>query len=155
MLGKREPDPTPDPHLEPAPPSDLPIAFQGKAARLKRWPPHDRKTPRIISFGTRTIYQQGRFGRADIPIELEGGCDAADTTRTFYRYVGEEQWHENDVSDQPTTKVIETGIVVQRNAPSPNAGTGKANVVTKFPPLTPEQRAAAEVMRGIVGEVGT
>lgn len=158
MLGRREPEPTPEAQSPaPAPPSDppsnLPIAFQGREARRRRWPPAERTTPRIASFGVRTVEQQGRRGQREQPIEIEGGYDVVDTSRTYWRHVGpNEPWHENDVSDHRTDKVIETGLWVRRRDPKRNEdGDGKRDKVTRFPPLTEAERAAAAVMRGIVG----
>jgi hypothetical protein len=153
---RRDPEPEPQPRQpEPEPAlNPLPVAFQGKAARARRWPPLDRRAmpPRLVAFGTTTRYvKSDRRGQPDRVFEIESAYEADNPSSIWWRHVGEnEEWHRhNDGDNRKTNEVLERFTVRTRD---PNRQeTGKADVVTRFEPITPEQRAAAEVMRGILG----
>lgn len=153
MFAKREPEPSAMADTEPpaAQPSTLPVSFQGKEARRKRWPVPDLSTPRIVSFGVRTVTMEGRRGQQPRTFEIEGGYDVVTTSRTFWRNGPNDPWVENDVSDKPNTTVVETGVWVRRHDPKRyDTGVDKSNKVQKFPPLTQGQRDAAAVVRGVM-----
>jgi hypothetical protein len=130
-------------------PSTLPISFQDKEARLRRWPTAGRNAvPRLVSFGTRTVYEKVGHGRPDQPVEVESAAEADNMTSVWFRYGKDEPWRRSDVSDQPTTKVLEQFTVPANPAPK---GGGRPDEITRFPPLTEAERLVGQVMRGVTG----